>query len=435
MALTSLPLEGDFPVQSTIHSQIREQIDLASKNAIVVNPEFLDDEQLSREGQFAVLTEIFNTNVRNDEIREVCNHFSPIFQAGHPIHLSVLGKTGTGKTITLLYLLHEFEQLCSERGIPFRQYHLDLCCPAPCFRALNNLACLMGASKYYKRGVSLDDLMTAMEEHLRDVPGYVTIFIDEADNVRTDTDSFYKFLVKRLPQRVRAKLILLFASNRLNWADALDPRVKSCLKVRELMFEPYNAADLKRILDIRVEKALRPATIDEGVVAKIAAYSSRTHGDARKAVDLLTRSAYLAERAGTPIELDTVDRAHDEIERDKYVAMVRNSPKQLQAALYAALSPVRQERRRGPKGLYTGDAYLAYERFCQAAALPPLTQRAFRDLLSELDMYGFIRARTVSRGRYGRSKHVHVAMPAAIMAEIKRIILRNFDLTAEAMLA
>ena len=420
-------------MQSTIHSQIRKQIDLASRNAIVVNPEFLDDEQLSREGQFAVLTEIFNTNVRNAEIREVCNHFSPIFQGGHPVHLSVLGKTGTGKTITMLYLLHEFEQLCSERGIPFRQYHLDLCCPAPCFRALNNLACLMGASKYYKRGISLDDLMTAMEEHLKDVPGYVTVFIDEADNVRTDADSFFKFLVKRLPQRIQAKLILLFASNRLNWADGLDPRVKSCLKMRELIFEPYNAGNLKHILDIRVEKALRPDMIQEGVVAKISAYSSRTHGDARKAVDLLIRSAYLAERAGNPITLDTVDQAHDEIERDKYVTMVRNSPKQLQAALFVAMCPIGAAPRGRPKGFYTGDAYLAYERFCAAASLPALTQRAFTDLLSELDMYGFIRARTVSRGRYGRSKHIHVSMPPAIISEIKRIILRNFDLTSEVM--
>ena len=129
---------------------------------------------------------------------KIVGHFAPIYQGGHPIHFSSLGKTGTGKTITILYLLQEFERLCADRGIPFRQYHLDLCCPVPCFRALNTLACLMGTSRHYKRGISLDELMTSIERHLGGLTGYVVIFVDEADNVRRDPDTFFKFLVKRL---------------------------------------------------------------------------------------------------------------------------------------------------------------------------------------------------------------------------------------------
>ncbi len=413
-------------MQNSIQTQIREQIDIAFRNAIIVNPAYLDDEQLSREGQFAVLTEIFNTNVRNNEIREVCSHFAPIFQGGHPVHLSVLGKTGTGKTITLLYLLQEFERLCSEKGIPFQQYHLDLCCPAPCFRALNTLACLMGASKFYKRGISLEDLMTAIERCLLSTSGYVAIFVDEADNIRTDPNTFFTFLVKRLPLRVNAKIILLFASNRLNWSDNLDPRVKSCLKMRELIFEPYDATSLQHILGLRVEKALRPGTVEDGVIEKIAAVSSRNHGDARKAVDLLTRAAYLAERKGERITQATVDLASDEIERDKYLAMIRTSPKHLQAALYSALTGKHKGH-----ALRTGDAYLLYDRFCREASLTPLTQRAFTDLLSELDMYGFLRASTVSLGRYGRTKEIYVSVSPAIIDQMRRLIRSNLDLSNE----
>jgi cell division control protein 6 len=413
-------------MQNSIQTQIREQIDIAFRNAIIVSPAYLDDEQLPREGQFAVLTEIFNTNVRNNEIREVCSHFAPIFQDGHPIHLSVLGKTGTGKTITLLYLLHEFEQLCAEKGIPFQQYHLDLCCPAPCFRALNTLACHMGASKFYKRGISLEDLMLSIENHLRKMSGYVTIFVDEADNIRTDPNTFFTFLVKRLPHNVNVKVILLFASNRLNWSENLDPRIKSCLKMRELIFEPYDAPSLQKILSIRVEKALRPDSVEDGVIEKIAALSSRNHGDARKAVDLLTRSAYLSEKKGQRITHETVDAASEEIERDKYLAMVRTSPKHLQAALYSALTGKQKGR-----ALRTGDAYLLYDNFCRKAGLTPLTQRAFTDLLSELDMYGFIRASTVSLGRYGRTKDIFISISPTILEQMKRLILSNFDLSNE----
>ena len=415
-------------MESSVQTQIREQIDLAFRNAIVVAPAYLDDEQLSRERQFAVLTEIFNTNVRSNEIREICAHFAPMFQGGHPIHLSVLGKTGTGKTITLLHLLRSFEDLCVEKGIPFQYYHLDLCCPAPCFRALNNLACLMGAKKNYKRGISLEDLMQEVETLIAAADGYIIIFVDEADNVRTDPDTFFKFLVKRLPQRIRAKLILLFVSNRLNWSDNLDPRITSCLHMREMIFEPYDASSLQKILRIRVDKALRPDSMDDGVIEKIAALSSRNHGDARKAVDLLTRSAYLAEKRGLRITQETVDAASEEIERDKYLAMVRTSPKHLQAALYSALTGKQKGR-----ALRTGDAYLLYDSFCRQAGLTPLTQRAFSDLLSELDMYGFIRASTVSLGRYGRTKEIYASMSPVIVEQMARLILSNFDLANEVM--
>lgn len=411
-------------MQNSIQERIWAEIEEAAENSIVINQEYLDDEQLTRQRQFEVLTEIFNMNIRSQEIRTISNHFSPIFRQGHPNHLSIWGKTGTGKTITISWFMAQVESLCNERGIPFRQVHLDLCCPVPCFRALNTLACLMDASKVYKRGVSLEELMVRIERKLAPLEGYLVIFVDEADNVRTDFNSFYQFLVKRLPQRISARLILVFASNRLNWIESLDPRVKSCLKLREMIFQPYDADSLRKILNIRVSKAMREDRIENGVIAKIAAMASQQHGDARKAVNLLRRSADLAEEERQSISLDIVSRAHEEIERDKYVDMIRESPKQLQAALYAALTGKVKGR-----SLQTGDAYLVYERFCGEAGLRPVTQRAFSDLICELDMYGLLRAKTVSRGRYGRSKDIRVALPPKIHKELLRVIRSNFDIS------
>lgn len=416
-------------METDIKKRIRETIELAAENSIILNQEYLDDEQLTRERQFEVLTEIFNMMVRNEEIRAISNHFSPVFRNGHPNHLSVLGKTGTGKTITLLWFLAQIGQLCEERGIPFRQVHLDLCCPAPCFRALNTFACLLNASKHYRKGISLEELMVRIEMSLKSSKGYLVVFVDEADNVRTDFNTFYQFLIKRLPQRISCRLILIFVSNRLNWTENLDPRVKSCLKVREMIFEPYDAESLRRILEMRLQKALRPGSVEDGVIGKIAALSSRQNGDARKAVNLLTRSAYLAERLGKMITLDIVDQANEDIERDKYLDMMRTSPKQLQAALYAALTG---KSKLGP--LQTGDAHLVYTRFCEEVGLEPLSQRAFSDLLYELDMYGYIRARTVSRGRYGRTKEIHASVESAVREALVREVRKNFGLCGEVKL-
>ncbi len=411
-------------VKVQVETKIEEQIQTLLNNTIIVNRRYLDDEQLQRVEQFKVLKEIFDVDVRDKEIRELSSHFAPMFRQDHPVHLSLYGKTGTGKTVTMLYLLNMLQSLCLKKNVEMKYVHLDLSTPKPCFRALNDLACFLDAAKRYKKGISLDELMGRIEDRLKSYSGYFILFVDEVDHVRTDFDSFLKFLVKRLPQTISSRLVLVFSSNKLNWQENIDPRIKSFLKMNELFFAPYNAHDLRKILALRIEKALNPKMVENGVLEKIAAVSSRTHGDARKAVELLSKSAQMAEKEGAPITLDLVDRALDEIERDKYVAMIKSSPKQLQAALYSIVSMAPSSS----KPMQTGDAYGAYTAFCGKAKLRALTQRAFSDMVSELDMYGFIQARIFSHGRYGRTKEISVKLPPEVVQKIRYVVLLEFDL-------
>jgi len=242
--------------------KIEKQIETLLKNTVIRNRRYLDDEQLYRKEQFEVLKEIFDVNVRDKEIRELSSHFAPIFRQDHPIHLSLLGKTGIGKTVTMLYFLNMIQVLCKKRKIFLKYIHLDLSTPKPCFRALNDLACFLNAAKRYKKGISLDELMSRIEEKISTYPGYFILFVDEIDHVRRDLDSFLKFLVKRLPQKVALKLILVFSSNKLNWQENIDPRIKSFLKMNELLFEPYNALDLQKILTLRINKAINKSTVN-----------------------------------------------------------------------------------------------------------------------------------------------------------------------------
>ncbi|MDZ7760061.1 MAG: AAA family ATPase [Desulfovermiculus sp.] len=401
--------------------KIEKQIQDKLKHTIITDRRFLDDEQLDRKEQFEVLKEIFDIDVRDREIRELSLHFAPIFNHGHPIHLSVLGKTGIGKTVSILYFLNTLQDLSRKDKIPFRYVHLDLSIPKPCFRALNDLACYLDAAKRYKRGVSLDELMSRIEEKLQSYEGYFLVFVDEVDHIRRDLDSFLKFLVKRLPQAVPLKLVLIFSSNNLNWQENIDPRITSFLKLSEVLFDPYNACDLKKILRLRMEKAMKTDMIQEGVIEKIAAVCSRNHGDARKAVELLYKSGQLAEKRLSPVSLDIVDQALDAVEKDKYVAMIKTAPRQLQAALLAILTKAQAT-------LPITDCYESYSRFCTKTRMRVLTQRAFSDLISELDMYGFIRVRMVSNGRYGRRREITQNTSDELTQRLVQVILMEFDL-------
>ena len=411
---------------ANVRTKIVDQMEHMLRNSVIRDRRFLDDEQLIRSEQLAVLEEIFNANVRDREIREISCHFAPLFRGDHPVHLAIWGKTGTGKTLTLCYFLNLLAEMCRKKKIPLRYKQLDLSTPRPCFRALNDLACLLNASKRYRKGISLEELMLRIEAALAQYKGYLILFIDEADNVRRDKDTFMSFLVRRLPQRIRAKLILVFASNRLDWTDNLDPRVRSFLKLNELIFEPYDAVDLQHILRVRVAKALRPRAIEPGVVEKIAAMASRDHGDARQAMALLARGAYQAEKAGTPISLDTVDEVASQIEQDRYVTMIRTAPRQLQTVWVAITRLLRKERNGTTT---TGQAFDAYRAFCSRISLRPLACRAFGDLLNELDMYGLLRTRPVSRGRYGRTRDISLDLPNDLVAKIEKAVLLNLDIS------
>ena len=407
--------------QAKMEGQMRSLRD----SAVILDRRYLDDEQLILSEQNEVLEQIFNANVRDREIREISCHFAPILRRDHPMHLALWGKTGTGKTVAMNYFLGFLQHLCRKDRIPLRHVHLDLTTARPCFRALSDLVCLLDAGRRYSRGLSLEELMQRIEAALAEFKGYLVLFVDEVDNIRRDKDTFLAFLVRRLPQRIPAKLILVFASNRLNWSDQLDPRTKSFLKLNELIFKPYDAVDLQRILGIRVQKALHKGAVVEGVVEKIAALSSRDHGDARQAVALLAKSAYLAEKTGSAITLELVDQAAEEIEQDRYLTMFRTAPAQLQAALAGIIEAVRG---RPEESVESGRAYEGYLAFCRRAGIKSLTARAFRDLVSELDMYSYIRARMESRGHYGRTRDIILSMPEDVIAKIQEVILFNFGL-------
>jgi archaeal cell division control protein 6 len=410
---------------SLVKSKIVDQIQHMVRHAIIRDRRYLDDEQLVKHEQMAVLDKIFNANVREAEIRELASHFAPILRGGHSCHLAIWGKTGTGKTLTTLYFLNLLRDMCNAENVPMRYEHLDLSTPRPTFRALNDLACLLNASKRYKKGISLEELMLRIEQALADYHGVFVLFVDECDHVRRDRDAFMSFLVRRLPQRIPAKFVIVFASNRLDWPDHLDPRVKSFLKLNELIFKPYNALDLQQILQIRAEKSLQAGALESGVIEKIAAFSSRDHGDSRQAVALLARSAYLAEKAGSKITLDLVDEAATALDCDRYLTLLRTAPTQLQAAMGAII-----EHSRHVKGapIGTGEAYDAYRAFCDRAAIRPLSGRAFGDLLAELDMYSLLRTRVLSRGRYGRTREITLDLPDNLVQKILETVLTNFEL-------
>ena len=116
---------------TTVRRKILGRIRHMAKSAIIKNRRFLDDEQLIRSEQLVVLEEIFNANVRDAEIQELSSHFAAILRGDHPCHLAIWGKTGTGKTLTLSFLLNLLAEIARAKNVPIRNEQLDVSTPMP----------------------------------------------------------------------------------------------------------------------------------------------------------------------------------------------------------------------------------------------------------------------------------------------------------------
>jgi cell division control protein 6 len=196
-------------------------------------------------------------------------------------------------------------------------------------------------------------------------------------------------------------------TNRLDWEKTLDPRILSFLKKTDIIFEPYDAMDLLEILKLRVKKALHRDKVDEVALKKMAAYASRETGDARKAVELLTKAVRVAEETTGYLGQNEVDIAEHRLEVDKTTELINALATQQRLALQACCGLFKT----GNSKVSTGQAYEVYKQHCHKQKYRPLTQRRFCDMVSFLDLYGLINARVISMGRYGKTREIRNSLP------------------------
>ena len=288
------------------------------------------------------------------------------------------------------------------------------------YRILAELISALGGS-VPATGLPTDSVYSKFIEIIEAKKQVVLIILDEVDQaVKKISDGFLYNLTRLNSGLKNAQICLVGISNSLTFMDGLDPRVRSSLGEEELVFPPYNALQLQDILKKRADEAFIEGILEEGVIAKCAAYAAREHGDARRALDLLRVSGELAEREGSKkLSIEFIDKANQKIERDKMLDIVENEPKQQQLVLHSILS---LHGDKGKDKIFTGGVYNKYQELCLKTKNDVLTQRRVSDIIAEFDMLGFINVDVVSRGRQGRTREIRVMLSQPIKEKAKEIL-------------
>jgi len=365
---------------------------------------------------------------RDEQINSVARILAPCLKLEQPSNLFIYGKTGTGKTLCIKYVMNELKKIAEQNSTPLKLLYINCKLKKVAdteYRLIAQLAREFG-KEIPPTGLPTDEVYKIFFDTLDMKEQIIILVLDEIDQlVKKAGDEILYNLTRINSELKKSKISIVGISNDLIFTDTLDPRVKSSLSEEELIFPPYNALQIKDILKQRSQIAFKENTLSEGVIEKCAAYAAREHGDARRALELLRVAAELAERSNADkVFLDHIDKAEEKIEHDRVIDIITTQPKQHQISLYSVISLYSQKR----KIIFTGEAYELYKELCYRTNLRPLTQRRLSDIIAEFDMLGIITAKVISKGRYGRTREISLAIHPSTLPKIKKILETELQL-------
>jgi len=373
-----------------------------------------------------VLTEKFLPTTilhRDEQIRQLGRIVAPAIRGEKISNTFVFGTVGTGKTLTVRYVAGELEK---ENPAEIRVLYVNCKMKRVSdteYRLLAELTRTLGGT-VPATGLPTDHVYRIFFELLDKKKQNIILILDEIDNIikKIGDDILYSLL--RVNQELtHSKLSLIGISNDITFTDNIDTRIKSSLSEEDVIFPPYNAAQLQDILLERAALAFADDVLDKGVIAKAAALAAQEHGDARKALDLIRVAGEVVERSGSQrVTIPHIDCAVERLDTDRTTELVRNQPKQSLAVLASIIKL--KESQEG--NVQTGDVYAYYERTAPTRGLKLLTPRRVSDLINELDMLGIIRTKVVSKGRYGRTREIEVLPANPVLMRIKKILEENY---------
>ncbi len=359
---------------------------------------------------------------REKQVEELGRALAPALKGFRPSNVFVYGKCGTGKSLVVKFVTNELQQLARQKvRVLYVNCKMKKTADTE-YRLLANIAEQLG-KKMPDTGLPTDVMYRTVFDLIDSEEQAIILVIDEIDTLVAKTGDEILYNLTRINQDLKkSKLSLVGITNELGFLEKLEPRVRSSLSEEEFVFPPYNALQLQDILRERAKSAFASDVVGEGVIEKAAALAAQEHGDARRALDLLRVGAEIAERKGdVKINVTHIDASQEKVDYDRVIETIKAQPKQSQLVLMAVMKLSEKEQM-----IQTGEVFDNYEKMCKEHGMKPLTQRRVSDLIAELDMFGVIQTRVISKGRYGRTRTISLALDNNLRQKIFTMLTEAF---------
>lgn len=349
---------------------------------------------------------------REREIKTLVHNLVEALQGQIPSNMLLYGQPGSGKTAVTRFVS---QQLLARGAVLGRSVHVvevNCCTVDTKYRVLaqiGNSLTRKGQSAIPFTGWPTDKVLERLKENMDALGGVHVIVLDEVDHLVQKSGDGVLYALTSLNYGLRnSRCCIIGITNDLLFPDMLDARVASRLGSEDLVFAPYNAAQIEDVLSARAKEGIKEGVLDDGIIELCAALSAQEHGDARRALDLLRISVQKAEHDDSEkVNVQHVRLAQNQLEFDQITPVIATLTAHQKLVLYSVLL----NERNGLSNVSTGEVYTVYQMTCTNAGLSPLTSRRVSDLILILDTLNLVTAKTISLGREGRSKRINSCIP------------------------
>ncbi|KTG15856.1 Cdc6/Cdc18 family protein [Haloferax profundi] len=320
---------------------------------------------------------------RDEEISAVEDLLRPAAFGEPPKNAIIYGKTGTGKSLVSKHVTGRARAIATRNNAKFGAAYVDCDQCDTQTRVARSLA--QQVQQQSSKNISVPDIGIGASEYFKylwSMLDELDVFIAIVDEIDKLGDDEVLFKLSRAEESGKTSCYVgvLAISNKIEYYERLNERVKSSLQEAELVFHPYDANQLISILENRRD-AFKPDVLQSGVIPRVAALAAREHGDARKAIEILYSAGELAAKNGdAQVTEEHVDAAQDYADVSRFQELIRGSTPHSKYALFALayLTKIRIG-----DAFSTGEIYRVYEQVCDSEGTDALSRQRVLELLKE----------------------------------------------------
>jgi len=338
---------------------------------------------------------------RDEEISKLAKRLNGAVHGYSPENVMIYGKTGTGKSLVSKHVCQR-AQNAAQDGVEIGTAYIDCAEDNTETQAISSLAAKLndesstGISVPYT-GLSTSKYYKLLWKTLDAQFDSVIIILDEID-LMNDDSVLMKLSRAEEAGKIECSVGVIAISNKIQYVDNVNERVKSSFQHKELFFKPYDANQLREIMFNR-EDGFQDGVLSEDVIPLSAAFAAQEHGDARKAIDILRHAGEVAYEAGAEQVMEEhVRQAQQHAEKDRFRELVNGAPTQAKAALLALTE---LSVNSNDDAFLTSRVYDQYERICNHLDMDILSVRRFRDILKEQGFLGVVEIEKINKGSAG----------------------------------
>lgn len=335
--------------------------------------------------------EIFNQYTRC--LQDIVDGFGPK-------NLFIYGDSGLGKTAVTEKMVEYLKHEAAESDINLNIIKINCNKTSSTYAVIRNIANTLYEDQHFKQGYHHVDLWENIYTKMDEIGGDFLIILDEIDQLGTDDDLLYEFPRARAMGEVEnARIGVIGISNNYLYRENLRTRVKSTLCETEIEFNPYDANELRTILQYYADLAFNEDVLEDNVIPLCAAITAQETGDARMALDLIEKAGSIArDEDDNRVNETHVNRARREVERENVKGVFRDGLTVQQQLVLVATTFLVIRRNDSVK---VNTIYETYTELTEQLDMEPVTKRRVRDFVKILTEKGLLESDEQNEGGAG----------------------------------